>query len=318
MNKSIKSGSSSPVKTNRSNAKNISFGSPTCKTAATSHASPVAKVFNVTLVRSPITHTNKTKQRDGQSISIYHEAKMVQNIIANQATKVQQPKRDPILQNNGEAPGYQRPQRRPQSAERARPSESRDELIRRSKFVGEYNHVYNPRPEDPKPEGIRVFQYLPSESADETWRRCSKTVRGKSETRRNPITEGEVNIFKRQKKAGEEMTEQKEYNDKKYLLPAQRGASANGRLFRTKSCLTFNEYDDFSSVKTDRSSTPSRAMTPMQMKMRGFAKGVLEYEDGPNYRDQGVTHKVGTIKFSDLAHAGERDRIFARKATLGL
>ena len=30
---------------------------------------------------------------------------MVQNIISSQANKAQQPKRDPILQNNGEAPG---------------------------------------------------------------------------------------------------------------------------------------------------------------------------------------------------------------------
>jgi len=76
----------------------------------------------------------------------------------------------------------------------------------------------------------RVFQHIPSESSDETWRRCSKTVRTKSETRRNPITEGETNIFRRSRKAVEEMTEQREMNDKKYLLPAQRGASSNGRL----------------------------------------------------------------------------------------
>jgi len=37
-------------------------------------------------------------------IAIYHEAKIVQNLMANQANKVQPPKRDPILQNNGEAP----------------------------------------------------------------------------------------------------------------------------------------------------------------------------------------------------------------------
>jgi len=55
-------------------------------------------------------------------------------------------------------------------------------------------------------------------------------VRPKSETRRNPITEGEVNIFRRSRKAVEEMTEQREFNDKKYLLPAQRGASSKGRL----------------------------------------------------------------------------------------
>jgi hypothetical protein len=198
MNKSIKSGSSSPVKTNRSNAKNISFGSPTCKTAATSHASPIAKVFNVTLVRSPITH-NKTKQCQTQNIAIYHEAKIVQNLMANQANKVQQPRRDPILQNNGEAPEPQRPMRRPLSAERSRPTPARDEVLKRSKLVGEYNHIWNPRPEDPKPEGVRVFQHLPSESSDETWRRCSKPVRTKSETRRNPITEGETNIFRRSK-----------------------------------------------------------------------------------------------------------------------
>jgi len=29
---------------------------------------------------------------------------MVQNLLASQANKVQPPKRDPILQNNGEAP----------------------------------------------------------------------------------------------------------------------------------------------------------------------------------------------------------------------
>lgn len=318
MNKSVKSGSSSPVKTNRSNAKNISFGSPTCKTAYSSHASPVAKVFNVTLVRSPITH-NKTKQCQTQNIAIYHEAKIVQNIMANQANKVQPPKRDPILQNNGEAPEPQRPMRRPLSAERSRPVPSRDEVIKRSKLVGEYNHVYNPRPEDPKPQSIRVFQHIPSESADETWRRCSKTVRPKSETRRNPITEGEVNVFRRSRKAVEEMTEQREFNDKKYLLPAQRGVSSKSRLFRTKSCLTFDEFEDYSSVKTDRSraSTPGRAMTPMQQKMRGSAKGVLEYEDGPNYRDQGITGKVGTIKFADLVNSLEGERVFARKSTLG-
>jgi hypothetical protein len=115
------------------------------------------------------------------------------------------------------------------------------------------------------------------------------------------------------------MTEQREMNDKKYLLPAQRGASSNGRLFRTKSCLTFDEFEDFSPIRTDRSraSTPNRAMTPMQQKMRGFAKSVLEYEDGPSYRDQGITGKIGTIKFADLVNSMEGDRIFARKSTLG-
>jgi len=227
--------------------------------------------------------------------------------------------RDPILQNGGDEPVYEFRSsiKRLKSADRM--STCADENWAKSKKVGEFNHVYNPRGLDPKPQGIKAFSQVPSESRDEYTRSVRKQVRGKSEVRRNPLTEGDVTsqVARRVLKPVEDTSDHhKKLNDKKFLLPSERGTSSRGQVFRETQFTIGTDYTDRGS-KTDRLIPSPRPMTDMEERMRGFIKGVIEYDNAPIYRDQDVTNKCTTVKFSELLKQQEGNRIFARKKTLG-
>jgi len=231
--------------------------------------------------------------------------------------KKQNVKRDPILQDNNEPTKEFKPSKRPMSAERTAPP--KEEV--RAKARGDFNHVYNPRSDEEKPQGIKAFVVMPPQSTDENPRRISKGVRHKSELRqRNPLVEGDAASMeiRRSKRPVTPTSDHQKMNEKKFLLPAERGASPQGKLFRDS---TFNVGEmEFASMgsQTERyTSTPSRPITPMETKMRGHIKGVLEYEGGPNYRDHVISDKCQTIKFVDILKAHEpSNKVFARKKTL--
>lgn len=65
-------------------------------------------------------------------------------------------------------------------------------------------------------------------------------------------------------------------------MPADRGRSCRGKVFRD-STFTLGDEVPTSGSLTDRAS--SRPLTAQQMKMRGSIKEVLEYEECPNMGD---------------------------------
>jgi len=201
-------------------------------------------------------------------------------------------------------------------------------VIVRSKKIGEFNERFNPRSLEPKPQGIKAFKVLPSECMDEKVRRISKPVRSQSEGRlRNPIIDGEEFVYRRKRRNGCGTEESQKINDKKYLLPFERGCSFHKRELQ-QTTFTFDDSPlsksvdlGRSGIKWDRqrSATPtnrtSKPLSSMQLKMRGIAKGILEYEGGPNYRDQGVTDKVGKVRFTDILKANGYTGEFSRTKT---
>jgi len=118
--------------------------------------------------------------------------------------------------------------RRLASADRM--SESMNERIPRSRNFGEFNYIYNPPTQDPKPQGVKTFVQHPSVSTDENTKTLRKQVRPQSEYGRDPIVQGEINIKKRMRGPGVQASEQKTYNDKKYLLAAELGNSKRGNV----------------------------------------------------------------------------------------
>lgn len=50
--------------------------------------------------------------------------------------------------------------------------------------------------------------------------------------------------------------------------------------------FTLGENEYSLECQTERSATRQRPLTAQEKKMRGVIKGVLEYEDGPNYRPE--------------------------------
>jgi len=258
-----------------------------------------------------------------RDLAILHESKIFKSLLESAAKKKEEiKKRDPILQDNNEDLQQFKPSfKRVESVEYN--SKCADENMKRAKKVGDFNERYNARPEEPKPEGIRAFTILPSQSRDENQRRQLKEVRSKSVGRvRCPITEGDIEstIFKPTKKTPEQFDHHQKINDIKFMLPAERGRSANGKVFRdTTVTIVGTDYSSIKPLSARQHSQPARPTTVQEQKMRGFIKGILEYEDGPNYRDQGVSDKCTTIKFVDIlkGHVQAEERVFARKRTLG-
>lgn len=317
-----KSGSSSPTKHSKSVNQSMNFGTPS-KSKSTV-ASPGPKVINITLVRSSTFGRESQKAQQIKDVAVFHESKVLRNMRLKEIYNTQpQPKRDPILQNNGEEVEYVKP-RRLISQERPGQPISRDEVIVRQKKIGEFNEAFNPRSLEPKPQGIRAFKILPSECMDENVKRISKPVRSMSEGRfRNPITEGEEILYRRKRRSGIGNEELKKLNDKKYLLPFERGCS-NHRRSLHESTITFDDSSfDLgrgNNWERQRSATPtnrtSKPLSTMQIKMRGIAKGILEYEDGPKFRKEKITEKVGTIKFTDILKANGYTGEYSRTKTL--
>jgi len=251
-----------------------------------------------------------------KDLAIHHESRIFKNLVAKADAK--RVNRDPILQN-GEEPVYEFRSsiKRLKSADRM--STCADENWAKSKKVGEYNHVFNPKSLEPKPQGIKAFTQLPSESRDEYTKGVRKQVRGKSEVRRNPLTEGDETsqVARRVLKPVEDCSDhQKKYNDKKFLLPSERGTSSRGQVFRETQISVVGSDMAERGSKTDRLIPSPRPVTEMEEKMRGFIKGVLEYDNAPEYRDVGVTNKCTTVKFADLLKSQGAGRIFGRKKTL--
>jgi hypothetical protein len=320
-----RSTANSPTKSDIGSRKSYNFGSPQAKKVSsplsgyTAKKSFTATSFfkgaktSISSIRPSIAANGGPHSKD---IAIHHESRIFKNLVAKaDAKKVS---RDPILQN-GDEPVYEFRSsiKRLKSADRM--SSCADETWQRTKKNGEFNHVYNPRSLEPKPEGIKAFSQVPSESKDEYKKNVRKQVRGKSEVRRNPLTEGDETsqVVRRVLKPVEDTSDHhKKLNDKKFLLPSERGQSSRGQVFReTQIAVVGTDYERGS--KTDRLIPSPRPMTDMEEKMRGFIKGVLEYDNAPVFRDHEVTNKCTTVKFADLLKSQDAARIFGRKKTLG-
>jgi len=250
-----------------------------------------------------------------KDIAIVHESKIMRNLVERATRGKEIPKRNPILQD-GDEPCYKFKSSIRRLASADKMSESMNERIPRARNTGEFNYIYNPPCQDPKAQGVRTFVHHPSESADENQRPLRKQVRPKSEYGRDPIVSGETNIKRRMRGAGVQADEQKTYNDKKFLLPSERGNSKRGNVFRQMT-LTLGD-NDFSNVaqraQTERAVSPgARPMTAIQEKMRGYIKGCLEYSSGPAFRDDGITEKCTSATFVSSPVA---DKTFARVRTL--
>jgi hypothetical protein len=319
-----RSTANSPSKSDVGSRKSYNFGSPQAKKISSPLSGYTAKKsFTATSffkVAKTISSIRPSIAANGgphsNEIAIHHESRIFKNLVAKADAK--RVTRDPILQN-GEEPVYEFRSsiKRLKSADRM--STCADENWSHSKKVGEYNHVFNPRSLEPKPQGIKAFSQLPSESKDEYTKSVRKQVRGKSEVRRNPLTEGDETsqVARRVLKPVEEVSShQKKYNDKKSLLPSERGLSSRGQVFRDQQISVVGSDMAERGSKTDRLIPSPRPQTEMGEKMRGFIKGVLEYDNAPEYRDVGVTHKCTTVKFADLLKSQDATRIFARKKTL--
>jgi hypothetical protein len=318
----------SPTKSDKGSRRSFGYGSPQAKKVSSPLSGYTAKKTFTATSFFKVNKTASTSIRPSiaanggphsNDIAILHESRIFKNLVAKADAKAEnkQIKRNPILQDGDEpCHEFKSSIRRLVSADRM--STCADETFSRSKKTGEYNHVFNPRSLEPKPEGIKAFSQLPSESRDEYSKAVRKQVRGKSEVRRNPITEGDETsqVARRVLKPVEETSEhQKKYNDKKCFLPSERGTSSRGQVFR-ESNITIVGSDLTRGSKTDRLIPSPRPMTEVEEKMRGFIRGVLEYDNAPEYRDVDVTTKCTTVKFSDLLKTQDATRIFARKKTL--
>jgi hypothetical protein len=152
-------------------------------------------------------------------------------------------------------------------------------------------------------------------STDENTKTLRKQVRPQSEYGRDPIVQGEVNIKKRMRGPGIQGSEQRIYNDKKFLMSAELGNSKRGNVFRqTTLCLGEPDIMNLGErAQTERAVSPSRPLTAFQEKMRGYIKGCMEYQAGPAFRDDGVTQKCTSVSFTASPVA---DKTFARVRTL--
>jgi len=263
------------------------------------------------------------KMPTSRDVAILHESRIFKSLLEKAAriNPPQSPNRNPILQEGQDYVQEFRPCfMRLGSAERV--PESLDENFKRTKAMGEFNYNYNP-PQDPRPQGIKAFSILPSPCLDENPRRISKAVRHKSEIRRNPILDGDQTsgLIKRSRKPGVQTDHQEKLNQRKYFLPADRGRSSRGKVFRDGT-FTLGETEISSTVgsTTDRMNTTAKVARPLtatEEKVRGYIKGVLQYEAGPKFRDEIVTDKCNKVKFADILKPQDPvDRIFGRKKTL--
>jgi len=253
----------------------------------------------------------------GREIAVLHESKIFRKLL-DAASKKEVQRRDPILQNNSEPAQIFRPcVRRLASSDRM--SENKDELFRRTKKTGDFNERFNPRNPDPKPEGIKTYIHAPSESEVENYRFCFKSVRGVSEVRRDPIIDGDFRsgiIRHARKPRAEEESVQQRMNDKRYLLPADRGASVQGQV--SNQTFNFGEAEPVTPVagsQSSRSLSRPRPLTAQQLKMRGSIKGVLEYEEGPRFRQDVVTGKINSMSYCSTPKQDDVC-VFGRKKTL--
>jgi len=270
------------------------------------------------------------KSLNSRDLAILHESKIFKSLLESAEKKRSEydsQKRNPILQNNSEEIQQFKPSLHAVESV-VKYSSCKDENVARSKKIGEFNERFNPRSQEPKPQGIKAFNVLPPESRDEYARRQLKAVRTKSaECYRNPITEGDQasTIIRRPKKFVPENDHHQRINDRKYLLPADREEALSpasphkGRLFRESTIGCLGTDSSFIESRNERVNTsPERPVTAFEQKMRGHIRGVLQYEDGPKFRDHNVTTKCNTVKFSEILNRkfDETDRIFARKSTL--
>lgn len=263
---------------------------------------------------SPTKKANVVKDK-----AIVHEVKLNRRLMFDSPKKQQQePKRDPILQNNGEK--NIEPPRRHISLEKNAKKASRDEVFVRAKKAGDYNYNINPPNQDPKPQGIKPFVILPSECRDERARKIANNrgARAKStDTGRNPITEGDDYFRKPALKAVIQTADSNSnfLNERRFLMKSERGYTSNNPHLATT--LTLGDETEYESMtERSRSRSTQRPVSAIEHKMRGYAKGVLEYESGPNYRSEKITEKCGTVKFSDLKRGLENERVFGRKRSI--
>jgi len=222
---SSKSTANSPTKSDKGSRKSTNFGTPKAKKVSSPLSGYTAKKnFTATSffkaaktpsagIRPQIAYSGSPNSKD---IAIHHESRIFKTLVAK-ADNAKLVKRDPILQNGDEpVHEFRSSIRRLKSADRV--STCADENFSRSKKVGEFNHVYNPRSQEPKPEGIKAFSQVPSESRDEYTKTKRKQVRGKSEVRRNPILEGdETNLVTKRvlKPVFETSDHQQKLNDRR-------------------------------------------------------------------------------------------------------
>jgi len=326
-----KSAASSPAKANKGSKHTmITYTSKGAKEASSPSAlspamkSTAASFFKMTLANSPISPSKRpqsgfVKAPNTKDLAILHESRIFKTLVETAQKKNDLLKRNPILQDNNEANVEFRPcVRRLASADRITPCAT--EVISRARSPGAYNYIYNPPSQDPKPQSIRPFNVLPSESSDEGNRRMRKEVKNsKSEARRNPITEGEEgDVARRVRKPVEQSDALKQMNDKKYLLAAERGCSNKGKVFRDSNITVVGiDYSAIGSISERVQTEPCRPVSAMETKMRGSIKGVLQYDDSPAFRDQGVSDKCTTVRFADVVGAHSQDnQLFARKKCL--
>lgn len=322
--KALKLNTSSPTKSNISVNNSTRFETPTKVKAFVPFAgTPLKKTpsnsFFKAVSLTPVRPRETTTTSNGRDLAILHESKIFKKLLSAAKSKTDFERRDPILQNNNEpAHAFKSSIRRLASADRM--SECRDENIKRARGTGEFNYIYNPPNQSPRVESIKTFVRAPPESEDENYKRLRKPVRHRSEFRRDPINEGEQpsTIGRRARKPQVEVDSiQKVFNDRKFLLPAERGNSKRGQVFQRTFTLGDLESPTAAGSKSARETveSPRRPLTALEEKMRGTMKGILEYENGPVFRQEVVTEKINRVLQTELPTIEEL-KPFARKSTL--
>lgn len=278
----------------------------------TNKAMPSSPIYVITTLPDETFQKRRTQVKDK---AIVHEVKLNRRLILDSPTKKVEPKRDPILQNNGEK--VIEPPRVTVALERSNKKPSRDDTFVRSKKVGDFNYNINPPNQEPKVEGIRAFTINSPECRDERISRMAENKRSRAKSTehgRNPITEGDENNRKFALKAvqtADQSGDSKWLNERRHLLKSERGYSSSNLHLATT--VTLGDDCEYQSLtERNRSRTPQRPVSAMVQKMRGTAKGILEYDSGPSFREEKMSEKCTTIKFSDLRKSLETERVFAR------
>jgi len=267
----------------------VTYGISSPSTAATKKAN--SRNFSMT-----VSFFNpKISKPYPQDFVIRHED-LKAKLLVPQSARYASPKRDPILQNSQEGVQTFRPtcKRLPDSDKMTIFTE---EPVYSKKIQGEFNPITHARSLSPRVESIRTNIEARREYSPDVFRRQLRSVNNPHQVKPNPITEGDLKGVKLvRSRSPPPFLESQKLNDAKYCLPAERGRAVTGRVF----------WDTKIHINTDRVELENEEITkryaspPQHKHKKGSEmKELVEYEHAPNYRDQGVTHKVGSVSVSD-------------------
>jgi len=229
---------------------------------------------------------------------VYHEGKVDKCLTSRASTtNLHGPRRDPILQANGEPNQEFKStiKRLPESDKMAMFTE---EVQYPARKKGDFNDLFRARSVSPKIEGIRCCNPFKEHHHEVEKRQLKEVDLPFRRNIFNPITEGDplsVQPIKTRIVHPEPSEEYQKMMNKKSILPSSLVtalvASPRGRVHRESNKVIGHIPEALNIASPAKKRRPKKELE---------SKKLLEYSYGPEFRDQGVSGKCTQVPYASM------------------